>query len=181
MTVKSREIRISSPVSCSESCYTGWYTYTTCTYYCCESSTYGYDYCCYSKSSYNYDYTYTTSTSFAYWIIAPIVIGAVVFIAGCGFIIRCFCMTVNGKTHYQAWSHRRVGATSVEITSSVNQQQSTMNSYPQQLNPQAYPMYPQPYSMGQQPYGMVPQYGFSMQPGGSQPAVPPPYSSEQGK
>ncbi|KAH3797426.1 uncharacterized protein LOC127839252 [Dreissena polymorpha] len=171
------------PVSCYEYCHTGYLDYSYCTNYCCVSSPSYYDYCCISKSSY-YD-SYTSSVSFSYWIIAPIVIGAIVVIGSGVAIIMCCCVTVNGKTRVQAFSSRRVGTTSIEMTSSVNQQQSTMNRlpYPQQYH-QANPMYPQPYPMDHQPYGMVPQFGVlqdPMQSGGSQTSVPPPYSSEQGK
>ncbi|KAH3705369.1 hypothetical protein DPMN_080439 [Dreissena polymorpha] len=169
------------PVSCSESCLTMyWPYYDTCTHYCCKWSNSNYGYCCYISNADS-----IISDDFPYWIIAPIVIGAILFIGSIvGFIVCCCVTSSNGRTYYQSCCNSRVGGTAIEMTASVNQQQSMMNNltYTQQQYPQAYPMYPQPYHTGQQTCVPGPQFGVLQTPmqAGSSPSVPPPSSYEQG-
>ncbi|KAH3797441.1 hypothetical protein DPMN_151022 [Dreissena polymorpha] len=133
-------------VTCLEYCYTGPAQSEYCTYYCCTSSYSIYDYCC--------------TTRFEYWMIAPIVIGVIIFISAVVFICTCCCKTVNGMTRYQSWTARRVGGTTIATATSVNQQTMMNNiSYPPQQAYQGYHMYQQPYQMGQQPYAPVSQFG----------------------
>ncbi|KAH3768431.1 uncharacterized protein LOC127845004 [Dreissena polymorpha] len=168
-------------VLCGEYCFTAISPVEYCPKLCCDQSYSYYDYCC-------------TSQEFNYSYIAPIVIGAVIFIAVIVTVCVCCCVkSANGMTRYQSWSTRRVGGTAIAVA--VNQQ-SAMNNlyYPNQQYQQAYPMYQQPYPTGQQPYptgqqpyGLGPQFGVpqapmhagphpAIQPGVAQPAYPPPSS-----
>ncbi|KAH3797427.1 hypothetical protein DPMN_151008 [Dreissena polymorpha] len=59
----------------------------------------------------------------------------------------CCCrIAADGKTPYQAWTSRREAATSIEMNTSENQQQSTMINLPV---PQQ--QYPHVYSINQRP------------------------------